>query len=335
MKRLLNLAALYLVACGGGTDGKPVAPPTTLAPAPEPAPPPERPGRPTGVRVVEVGRTFIVWAWDPVEGATGYQGHAFPAGTPPNERPPFRDTVEPTLREEGLELGARMGFFVRAIRETASGRAAGPWSSQTVAETWEEPRVCTDEREQALAFGAILIDEWNGTPFRFYFDRDSVPEDERGDVEYMFETVERLSAKIENQLGYSTVEVGGWISQGVPCRDGGERGRQQIVAFVSPETERGTNLVTASPRCADVQYYGATMRGRRDGTIVHEIFHLFGFAHSPDVLVRTGTPHHSQSPPGVGYPMTTTLTGDYPESGEVPATYSDIDALRCIFPEGG
>ena len=39
MRRLL-LAALLAAGCGGGTDGRPAAPPTTPAPAPAPAPPP-------------------------------------------------------------------------------------------------------------------------------------------------------------------------------------------------------------------------------------------------------------------------------------------------------
>ena len=126
---LLLIAA---AGCGGGTDGTPAAPstpasqlaipPATAAQAPAP------PGQPTGIRVVDVGTDFIVWAWDPVETATGYEAHAFPHGTPPAERPALRVTVEPTFRADGLEPDTVMGFFVRAIRETAGGRAYGPWS---------------------------------------------------------------------------------------------------------------------------------------------------------------------------------------------------------------
>ena len=122
------LAALLPAAgCGTGTDGTPVAPTSTPAP-PAPAPPPEPPRQPTGIRVVERGQDFIVWAWEPVEGATGYEGHAFPDGIPVFERPPHQVTAEPTFRAEGLEPGVLMGFFVRAIRETAGGRAVGLWS---------------------------------------------------------------------------------------------------------------------------------------------------------------------------------------------------------------
>ena len=133
------VVALLIAAagCGGGTDGTPVAPPA--APAPTPPPPPAPPGQPTGIRVVDVGLDFLVWAWDPVEGATSYEAHAFPDGTPPSERPPLLVTVEPTFRADGLEPGTVMGILVRAIRETAAGRAVGPWSDQGTGETLTPP----------------------------------------------------------------------------------------------------------------------------------------------------------------------------------------------------
>lgn len=124
VRLVLAIGLLALTGCGGGTDGTPAAPPPT---APTPAePPPTPPGQPSGLRVVDVGLDFLVWTWDPVETATGYEGHAFPDGTPVSERPPLQVTVEPTFRADGLEPGTAMVFFVRAIRETAGGRAAGP-----------------------------------------------------------------------------------------------------------------------------------------------------------------------------------------------------------------
>ena len=105
-------------------------------PPPEPEPPP---GQPTGIRVVDAGTDFLVWAWDPVETATGYEAHAFPDGTPPTERPPLQVTVEPTFRADGLEPDTLTRILVRAIRETAEGRAAGPWSDHGTGRTLPPP----------------------------------------------------------------------------------------------------------------------------------------------------------------------------------------------------
>ena len=88
---------------------------------------------------MDAGLDFLVWAWDPVENATGYEGHAFPDGTPVSERPPLQVTMDPTFRADGLEPGTVMVFLVRAIRETAGGRAVGPWSEPATGETLKPP----------------------------------------------------------------------------------------------------------------------------------------------------------------------------------------------------
>ena len=136
--RLVLVIGLFApIGCGGGADSTPAAPPA--APTPAPDPPPTPPGQPTGIRVVDVGLDYLVWAWDPVETATGYEGHAFPDGTPVSERPPLQVTVEPTFRADGLEPDTAMVFFVRAVRETAGGRAVGPWSDQGTGKTLPPP----------------------------------------------------------------------------------------------------------------------------------------------------------------------------------------------------
>ncbi len=88
---------------------------------------------------MDVGLDFLVWAWDPVQNATGYEGHAFPYGTPVSERPPLQVTVEPTFRADGLEPDTVMEVFVRAVRETAGGRAVGPWSDPATGRTLPPP----------------------------------------------------------------------------------------------------------------------------------------------------------------------------------------------------
>ena len=137
VRLVLAIGLFALTGCGGSADSTPAAPPAAPTPAPEP--PPTPPGQPTGIRVVDVGLDFLVWAWDPVEDATGYEGHAFPDGTPGPERPPLRVTVEPTFRAGGLDPDTVMVFFVRAIRETAGGRAVGPWSDPATGETLPPP----------------------------------------------------------------------------------------------------------------------------------------------------------------------------------------------------
>ena len=212
-------ALLVAAACGTGTDGKPVAPPTSPAPEPPPpAPPPPPPGpldRPTGIRVVEVGQTFIVWAWDPVEGATHYHVWVFLAGSPEAQRGDIIVTRSPMVRAEGLEPG-EFEIWVRAVREMDSGRTVGGFSAGPVVHTQREPRVCTDERERAINFGRsrghspVLIHEWSGEPFRFYWDS-SIPEDRKEYAQSVVELVERVSDAIENQIGYSVLEVAGWV----------------------------------------------------------------------------------------------------------------------------
>ncbi len=117
-----TLITLLIVAAGcGDTPNRVPVNPTT--PQAAPAPPPEPPGEPTGVEVAERGLNFLVWTWNPVEGATGYEAHAFPAGTPPSERTnPAVFTEQPTVRVDGLEPDTAMEIFVRAVRETAGGK---------------------------------------------------------------------------------------------------------------------------------------------------------------------------------------------------------------------
>jgi len=87
--------------------------------------------------------------------------------------------------------------------------------------------------------------------------------------------------------------------------------------------------VTAGRRCAVVRYWSNDVQVDSDATISHEIFHLLGFTHSP----RSN--HPWQSPPGVGVPMSVRLTNRPLSRTDLGVTFEDVDALRCIFPEGG
>ena len=331
-RTLLRLLLLVALGCGTGTDGKPVAPPTRPEPGPAP-PPPEPPGQPTGVQVVEFGQTFLVWEWDPVDDATSYEGHAFPEHTPPHARPPLVSIPEPTYRAEDLEPGTTWEFFVRAIRDTPDGRLTGPWSVWTKADTWGEPRVCTDERERARQFsnGAILVEEWDGTPFRYYFD-EGIPASERADAEHFLAVAERLARRIEDQIGYPLFVVEGWIPEAergfvlegdkIKTCEGVRPGG--IVVSVLPTT--GGYRAGALTQCG-MFHWERHIPDTWDGVLPHETFHLFGFAHSLETH-----PHEAWKG---GIPMSVRLTNRRRGPRDLGVTFEDVDALRCVFPEGG
>lgn len=291
----------------------------------------------TGVKVEEVGQDFVRWTWDPVEGATGYEAAPYLAADPEGERN-ILFVEEPSVRVDGFEPETEIWIHVRAVRETTGGRAVGEWSHRVFAETWAEPRECRDEREQALAFGSIppvLINEWDGTPFRFYWDA-SIPESERTDAEHFFDVVARLSDRIAEQIGYSILEVEGWIQEtdrgfvigqtDVEDCEGVRPGG--IVATVIPELVPVRNLVIAraKPSCGVLYWTRNDVDTTLNGVMAHELFHLFGFTHSPE------STHPNQTPPGVGYPMSVHLTNEYTDPMELGPTFQDVDALRCIFP---
>ena len=192
------------------------------------------------------------------------------------------------------------------------------------------PRVCTDERQRALRrdTNPTLLYEWDGTPFQFYFDA-GIPESERADAGYFFGVAERLSVRIEEQLGYSVLEVGGWIPEDErgfrigtkdveDCR--GMRGG--IVATVIP-FEGG--YAAARPHCGVLYWTDNDIRTDSDGTLSHLIFHMFGFGHS----------FHPHDGEHGGVPMSDRLTNSGWSPRDLGVTVEDVETLRCILPEGG
>ena len=85
----------------------------------------------------------------------------------------------------------------------------------------------------------------------------------------------------------------------------------------------------ALPNCAVFFWANNDIDTSLDGTMAHELFHLFGFTHSPD------STHPQQTPPGEGVPMSVRLTNEYTSPRGLGVTFGDVDALRCIFPKGG
>ena len=331
--------------CGGGARESIPAPAAPAVPT-APEPPPEPPSQVTGVEAAEIGQDYILWTWDPVEAATGYEAGPALVGTPPDERV-IESVEETSFLAGGFEPGSAVMIHVRAVTETAGGRAAGPWSNQVVAETWGEPRECGDEREHALAFGArgtALVKEWDGAPFRFYFNLVGLDEDDpRGadgrtqleEAQFALDVVGRLSERIEDQLGYPIIEVGGFIrDERIRFSNHCDwRAKGQIVGMVVPESR--SDYIRpggyARPQCALWGSMGYL--GLHDAGVVHEVFHNFGFKHHWNDPLGLG-PTRGE---GVGVWMSELLTAVYGRvpSGNLGVTFEDIDALRCIFPEGG
>ena len=285
--------------------------------------------RVAGLRVAELSRNSVLWVWEPAEGATNYQVRAFLNDA--DRDGVLADVEDPSFLGEGLEPGTKVEIRVRAVAETAGGRANGPWSNPVSATTWPEmwpaPRDCTDEREQALSFSMagysegppVLIEEWDGTPFRIYFTPGYNDEDRRA-AQHSLDLLQSFSEQLKDQIGYTIVEVGGWIENvewSLDERDCGWRRPGQITGIMVPGG-RGDFVL----RCA-LYEEGAEALTRGFGT-VHELFHLFGFAHSPE--------SHTFIPGVGGIPMSLDLTSG---SGGFGDTFEDRDALRCIFPRGG
>ena len=186
-------------------------------------------------------------------------------------------------------------------------------------------RRCTVERSHARALRSptVLVEEWDGSPFPFYFSLAELPEHRRSDAQRVLEVAERLSEEIEDQLGYSIFEVGGWERDPrAVWPDSGRCGWRtsgQIVA-----TYVGSGPARAHPRCAVWQ--GGLDFG--SGTVSHELFPLFGFTHHPNGWRGPGTYGH-------GVFMSNRLNGVYVDEDDLGVTFEDVDALRCIFPKGG
>lgn len=343
--------ALSLGACGSdsGSTSAPPASPTT--PTPPPAPP-EPPSQPTGIRMTDRGEDFVEWSWDPVEGATSYEGHAFLLATPPDERPPLETVAEPTFRADGLEPGAAYAFFVRAVRETAGGRAESEWSGTgalTLAPDFPPP-ACSTERQLALDWeqNPILVPAWDPEqPFRVWIDegpiRDGGNQIDRPDFleEEVLEPLRDVADRIEERLGYAIFDPYDLLDSPPST------GETVIAVHVTEDRDRDTpwdpecapvtiSPMNAIPWTAEMVYNepffdpAVTCLGftenRTDETIIHELGHIFGMKHA-----RSSGDANSRTRGGVFMSEPLTWFASYDDS-DVFLLQEDIDAWGCMFP---
>ncbi len=342
MTRYLLAALLLAAACGTGTDGKPVAPPTTPEPAPAPAPP----GIPI-VRLAERGPGFLVWEWDPVEGATGYQVVVSLDDTPASERPPAEFTEDTTFRVGGIEAGVPMRIYVRAIRETAGGQAEGSWSQYVVSWTNDDLRplmACTDQRERALIFRSgepQVVREWQpDRPIRFRVDAGPIIEGGLRIVrpnfleEEILGPLRDMARRLEERLGYPVMDPdalpgGNDYTVTVRWRDhvwSPGWGEPQCPGHVgSPWNAQASPPATFMNRYFfDPEITCGGYVGHRDSeTIIHELGHVFGMDHDPRVDEHT--------PPGslaMSDPLTRIIGGD----SDAFLLVEDLDNIGCVFP---
>lgn len=213
-----------------------------------------------------------------------------------------------------------------------------------------EPRVCTDELERAMAYVDIwgrgegyqaLPYNWDGTPFPVNIFDHFPPAADETYLEGQFGMIGELATLIEELLGYPIIEVGemiplpeglpeDWDSYGFPgCEQWRESGTV-VGAHVAalPDYRQGSGGANAAVvACAMISYWvGDGLPPRPNPriyktTVVHELFHLFGYKHSPE--------HYE---PHQGIAMSPELWSDARVRGYHAVTFEDIDALRCIFP---
>lgn len=185
-----------------------------------------------------------------------------------------------------------------------------------------QPRACTDEQQRALGRHPILVEEWDGTPFTFYFNTNGMPEHLQPDAERVLVAAERLADRIKDQIGYSIFEVEGFLEN--PRVEYPTSGRHcpwrkpgQIVWMYWERAQ-------ANYDCA----MGAGSLTFSNGSVAHTTFHIFGFDHSPNDW-------RGEHDYWKGNWMSLRLTGVYEDDEDVGVTYEDVDALRCIYPKAG
>lgn len=208
------------------------------------------------------------------------------------------------------------------------------WDRSFRYERWENsPVVCTAEMDtEARRTGSVLLQEWDRDrePFtvNVHVSLDKAPE---FDADWVLAEAEEAVDRFREVLRTPVLEIGEitarrerrpgevLIDYG-PYPDPSQPWADDVVAFASPR--RGTVTMVKQPEyLGGWDEYDVNLK-IIDYTLIHEIFHLFGFSHHdfPDgglILVA--------APPGPGVEMTPELTGTNVD------TLQDFAALRCVL----
>lgn len=256
------------------------------------------------------------------------------------------DFTDGALLAAGVEIEVEVSAVLPQRSSSGSVAPGEPVDAHPVLGT-PEPRTCTDERERALNHSRFVM-EWDGTPFRVDVIRNFPDFVTEADLAELLPPVGLLDEKIEQQLGYRIVKSGQVIPlpEGLPPGWNADipdfarncplpRDPRQIhtIYMNDAPSSAPTAGAQAYPRCgawAILAYrVGNGWPGLNyDETVLHELFHIFGFVHADD---------HDRLARGDGVPMSEQLTSRRPVAllGADGVLWSDIDYLRCIFPEGG
>ena len=263
--------------------------------------------------------------------------------------------------ENGIGIGAD-ALEVRsgAIRNADGVEAELDIGSHAIADDGDHPvlgsppaRACGQERSIALRATPTVVDEWDGTPFTVNLVRNFPESVSDTYLQRELDAVGRLVDQIEAQLGYRIVERGDRVDvpAGAPSgwdqdfdsywrNDPLPRRRGEILAiYLNDDNDAWDGAgspMSAHPCCGTTSYNRRFFRpphwtewtganSPNGEAIVHELFHLLGFKHYFDQHELVGV---QMSGGGLDRPWAR-------GSPIYHATWTDIDNLRCIFPEGG